>query len=74
MEIWYASINRPDGGDMIKLSARGWPCAIPLICDKKFFVVSDLTYCLLPMTKIAGVFSSCQGHGSAIVAYAYPFF
>ena len=59
---------------MIKLSTRGWPCVIPLICNKKFFVVSDLTYGLLPMTKIAGVFSSCRGRGSTIVAYAYSFF
>ena len=74
MEIWYANTNRSDGGDMIKLSTRDWPCVIPLIYNKKFFVVSDLTYGLLPMTKIAGVFSSCRGHSSAIVAYAYPFF
>ena len=45
---------------------------IPLVCNKKFFVVYDLTYGLLP--KIAGVLSSCQGHSSAIVAYAYPLF
>ena len=55
---------------MIKLNTRGWPCVIPLVCDKKFFY--DLTYGLLP--RIAGVFSSCQGHSSAIVAYAYPLF
>ena len=55
---------------MIKLNTRGWPCVIPLVCDKKFFY--DLTYGLLP--KVAGVFFSCQGYSSAIVAYAYPFF
>ena len=58
---------------MIKLNTRGWPCVIPLVCDKKFFY--DLTYGLLPkVAKVAGVFSSCQGHSSAIVAYAYPLF
>ena len=72
MEIYCVSMNRPYGGDMIKLSTRGWPCVLPLVCNKKFFMVYDLTYGLLP--RIAGVFSSCQGHSSAIVAYAYPLF
>ena len=45
---------------------------IPLVYNKKLFVVCGLTYGLLP--KVAGVFFSCQGYSSAIVAYAFPFF